>query len=87
MTRRRPTSLEARGIVVDIQRALELTRNSAVLSSLREERARRIDGLTPRERQLMKLVVEGNPNAAAGKWRSRFRRGHVARASVETEFS
>jgi two-component system CheB/CheR fusion protein len=46
----------------NIQRALELTRNSAALSSLREETARRIDGLTPRERQVMKLVVEGNPN-------------------------
>jgi two-component system CheB/CheR fusion protein len=49
-------------LVVNIERALELTRNSAALSSLRETAARRIAGLTPRERQVIEMVVEGNPN-------------------------
>jgi len=49
-------------LVVNIERALELTRNSAALSSLREGAARRIAGLTSRERQVVEMVVEGNPN-------------------------
>jgi two-component system, chemotaxis family, CheB/CheR fusion protein len=49
-------------LVVNIERVLELTRNSAALSSLREAAARRIAGLTPRERQVVEMVVEGNPN-------------------------
>ena len=49
-------------LVVNIERALELTRNSAALSSLRETAARRIAGLTSRERQVVEMVVEGNPN-------------------------
>jgi two-component system, chemotaxis family, CheB/CheR fusion protein len=32
------------------------------LSSLREAAARRIAGLTSRERQVIEMVVEGNPN-------------------------
>jgi two-component system, chemotaxis family, CheB/CheR fusion protein len=49
-------------LVVNIERALELTRNSAALSSLREAAARRIAGLTSRERQVVEMVVAGNPN-------------------------
>ena len=49
-------------LVVNIERALELTRNSAALSSLREAAARRIASLTSRERQVVEMVVEGNPN-------------------------
>jgi two-component system, chemotaxis family, CheB/CheR fusion protein len=49
-------------LVVNIDRALELTRNSTALSSLREAAARRIAGLTARERQVVEMVVEGNPN-------------------------
>ena len=49
-------------LVVSIERALELARNSAVLSTLREAAARQIAGLTPRERQVIEMVVEGNPN-------------------------
>jgi two-component system CheB/CheR fusion protein len=49
-------------LVVNIQRALELTRDSAALSSLREAATRRIAGLTARERQVVEMVVEGNPN-------------------------
>ena len=41
---------------------LELARNSAALSSLREAAARRIAGLTSRERQIVEMVVDGNPN-------------------------
>ena len=49
-------------LVVTIERALELARDSAALSALREETAGRIAGLTPRERQVVEMVVEGNPN-------------------------
>jgi two-component system, chemotaxis family, CheB/CheR fusion protein len=49
-------------LIVNIKRALELSRNSAALSSLREAAARRIAGLTLRERQVVEMVVEGNPN-------------------------
>ena len=49
-------------LVVNIERALDLTRNSTALSSLREAAARRIAGLTSRERQVVEMVVEGNPN-------------------------
>ena len=49
-------------LVVTIERALELARDSAALSALREEAARRIAGLTSRERQVVEMVVEGNPN-------------------------
>jgi two-component system CheB/CheR fusion protein len=49
-------------LVVNIERALELTRNSTALSSLREAAAKRMAGLTLRERQVVGMVVEGNPN-------------------------
>jgi two-component system CheB/CheR fusion protein len=49
-------------LVVNIERALELTRNATALSSLREAAAKRIADLTPRERQVVEMVVEGNPN-------------------------
>lgn len=49
-------------LIVNIKRALEFSRNSVALSSLREAAARRIAGLTLRERQVVEMVVEGNPN-------------------------
>ena len=49
-------------LFLNIERALELTRGSAAISSLRETAARRIASLTSRERQVMELVIEGNPN-------------------------
>ena len=49
-------------LIVNIERALELARNSAKLSSLREAATKRIAGLTSRERQVVELVVQGNPN-------------------------
>lgn len=49
-------------LIVNIERALELTRNSAALTSLRAAAARKIANLTSRERQVVEMVVEGNPN-------------------------
>jgi FixJ family two-component response regulator len=49
-------------LIVNIERALELTRNSAALSFLRAAAARRIADLTLRERQVVGMVVDGNPN-------------------------
>jgi two-component system CheB/CheR fusion protein len=49
-------------LIVNIERALELTRNSVALSSLRAAAARRMADLTSRERQVVEMVVDGNPN-------------------------
>jgi two-component system, chemotaxis family, CheB/CheR fusion protein len=49
-------------LIVNIERALDLTRDSAALSSLRAAAARRIADLTSRERQVVEMVVDGNPN-------------------------
>jgi two-component system CheB/CheR fusion protein len=49
-------------LIANIERALELARDSAALSSLREAAAQRIAGLTARQRQVVEMVVEGNPN-------------------------
>ena len=49
-------------LIVNIERALELTRNSVAISSLRAAAARRMADLTSRERQVVEMVVDGNPN-------------------------
>jgi two-component system CheB/CheR fusion protein len=49
-------------LLTSIARALELTRDTVALSAWRETAAARIAGLTARERQVMDLVVTGNPN-------------------------
>lgn len=49
-------------LVVNIERALQLARSSTALSSLREAAAKRMKSLTLRERQVVEMVVEGNPN-------------------------
>jgi two-component system CheB/CheR fusion protein len=49
-------------LLASIDRALELTRNSMALSAWHETAATRIAGLTPRERQIMDLVITGHPN-------------------------
>jgi two-component system CheB/CheR fusion protein len=49
-------------LLAAIDRALEQTRDSAELAVFREAAATRIADLTPRQRQVMDLVIEGNPN-------------------------
>jgi len=49
-------------LLASIDRAIEMTRNSTALSAWRETAAARIARLTPRERQIMDLVVVGRPN-------------------------
>ena len=49
-------------LLAAIDRALELTRGTTALAGLREAAARRIAALTPRERQVMDLVIEGKPS-------------------------
>jgi two-component system CheB/CheR fusion protein len=56
----KPASREA--LLAGIDRAIELTQNSTALSAWREDAAARISGLTPRERQIMDLVIIGQPN-------------------------
>jgi two-component system, chemotaxis family, CheB/CheR fusion protein len=48
--------------LTSIARALALTRDTVALLAWRETAAARIAGLTVRERQVMDLVVTGNPN-------------------------
>lgn len=49
-------------LVVNIERALELTHDSTALASLRKAAGQRMAGLTSRERQVAGMVVEGNSN-------------------------
>jgi two-component system, chemotaxis family, CheB/CheR fusion protein len=56
----KPASRDA--LLAGIDRAIELTRNSMAMSAWREDAATRIAGLTPRELQIMKLVIAGQPN-------------------------
>jgi two-component system, chemotaxis family, CheB/CheR fusion protein len=48
--------------LASIERALERAQDSAKLSHWRKTAAERIACLTPRERDVMDLVVEGRPN-------------------------
>jgi two-component system, chemotaxis family, CheB/CheR fusion protein len=48
--------------LASIERAMELGRDSSTLSAWREAAAARIRALTPRERQIMDLVIIGQPN-------------------------
>ena len=56
----KPASRDA--LLAGIDRAIELTRNSMAMSAWREDAATRIAGLTPRELQIMKLGIAGQPN-------------------------
>jgi two-component system CheB/CheR fusion protein len=49
-------------LLASIDRAIELTRDAMALSAWREAAATRMAGLTPRERQIMDLVIIGQPN-------------------------
>jgi two-component system, chemotaxis family, CheB/CheR fusion protein len=45
-----------------VEQALERARNSAARTLWHETAAKRLDKLTPREREVMTLVIEGNAN-------------------------
>ncbi|HXQ52174.1 MAG TPA: chemotaxis protein CheB [Stellaceae bacterium] len=49
-------------LLASIERALEQTRDSAKLSAWRETAAARISGLTTRQKQIMDLVLAGQPS-------------------------
>lgn len=49
-------------LLASIDRALELSQDSMALTTWREAAATRIAALTPRERQIMGLVIAGQPN-------------------------
>jgi two-component system CheB/CheR fusion protein len=49
-------------LIINIERALELTHDSAALASLRKTAAQRMTSLTSRERQVAGMVVEGHSN-------------------------
>jgi two-component system, chemotaxis family, CheB/CheR fusion protein len=54
--------IRADELVASIARALERGQDSAKRSAWRKTAAERIAGLTPREREVMDLVVQGRPN-------------------------
>jgi two-component system, chemotaxis family, CheB/CheR fusion protein len=56
----KPVSREE--LLASVDRALELTHDSMALSAWRNEAETRIAGLTPRERQIMELVIIGRAN-------------------------
>jgi two-component system CheB/CheR fusion protein len=45
-----------------VERALDLSRDGSKLSSWREDAAQRLAGLTPRQRQIMEMVLAGHPS-------------------------
>ena len=52
----------AAALLANVARALELSRDSSKLSAWRENAANHIAGLTPRQRQIMELVLAGHPS-------------------------
>jgi len=54
--------VSANELLDSIDRALDLARDSMALTAWHETAAGRIGGLTPRERQIMDLVITGHPN-------------------------
>ncbi len=49
-------------LLASVERALEQSRDSSKLSAWRENAANHIAGLTPRQRQIMELVLAGHPS-------------------------
>jgi two-component system, chemotaxis family, CheB/CheR fusion protein len=49
-------------LLASVERALEQARDSSKLSAWRETAANHIAGLTPRQRQIMELVLAGHPS-------------------------
>ena len=49
-------------LLASVERALEQSRDSSKLSAWREAAAKHVAGLTPRQRQIMELVLAGHPS-------------------------
>ena len=49
-------------LLASVERALEQSRDSSKLFAWRETAAKHLAGLTPRQRQIMELVIAGHPN-------------------------
>ena len=49
-------------LLASVERALEQSRGSSKLSARREDAARHFAGLTPRQHQIMELVLAGHPS-------------------------
>ena len=49
-------------LLASVERALEQSRDATKLSAWREDAANRVAGLTPRQRQIMELVLAGHPS-------------------------
>ena len=49
-------------LLASVGRALEQSRDSSKLSARREDAARHVAGLTPRQHQIMELVLAGHPS-------------------------
>jgi two-component system CheB/CheR fusion protein len=51
-----------RELLASVQRALEQSKDTGKLSAWREDAARRVAGLTPRQHEIMDLVLAGQPS-------------------------
>ena len=49
-------------LLASVERALEQSRDSSKLSARREDAAKHVAGLTPRQHQIMELVLAGHPS-------------------------
>ena len=49
-------------LLASVERAVEKSHDSSKLSARREEAANHVAGLTPRQRQIMELVLAGHPS-------------------------
>ena len=49
-------------MLASVARALEQARDSGKLSAWREKAAKQLAGLTPRQREIMELVLAGHPS-------------------------
>jgi two-component system CheB/CheR fusion protein len=54
--------VDGRELLATIERALEQSRDATKLSAWRENAAKHIAGLTPRQREIMQLVLAGHPS-------------------------
>ncbi|MBE7637792.1 response regulator [Sneathiella sp. P13V-1] len=54
--------LDPNKLITSVERALDLSQNEVKLSEFQDDAIRRIEGLTTRQRQIMELVLAGQPS-------------------------
>jgi two-component system CheB/CheR fusion protein len=54
--------ISAKDLLASVKRALEQSKDSTILSAWRQDAARHLKGLTPRQHQIMEMVLAGHPS-------------------------